>query len=397
MLKISAALLAFSAPLLAAPGAAPRPQAPGAALGASKKQSVAGIDITGLDAAGRERRLKRELGKKLDAQVLVKAGARKLERTRRDLGAELDLGWMLARAERGDAFVPLKLRLNRNTALLAMRRLAPKLALKPSPARILDQERGMKVVPEVVGQALNIGGSVPRLAQIWGRDVAAREVALLVRKQAPKVTRADFKGIDGRLATFSTDYNSGKKGRTVNMVLAARAVDGTLVKPGGTFSLNSTVGERTRARGYQAAIIFSDGKEKVDLGGGVSQITGTLFNAALLAGLPIASYQTHSRPVAYLPIGRDATVSWGNFDMKFKNPTGAPLYITYRVRGGTATASIFGKRTPGQKVKLRVVSKTLGPRKINANLYRTIYKNGKPVLKQKVGDSSYNWKEDKED
>jgi vancomycin resistance protein YoaR len=327
----------------------------------------------------------------------VKGGALSLWRTRGNLGAEPDMGWILARAARGDAFVPLKLRVNKNTATLAMRRLAPKFARKLRDARILDKPRGMQIVPEIVGQTLNLGGSVPRLAQAFERDAALREVAIMVRKQEPRRTRADFKGIDGRLATFSTDYNSGIRGRTVNMKVAARAIDGAIVKPGATFSLNDTVGERTRKRGYQAAMIFVDGKKKVDLGGGVSQITGTLFNAALLAGLPIASYQTHSRPVTYLPLGRDATVSWGNFDMKFKNSTGAPLYITYRVQGGTATASIFGKRTPGQKVKLRVTSRELGERKINANLYRTIYKNGKPVLKQKVGSSAYRWKEDDQD
>jgi len=129
----------------------------------------------------------------------------------------------------------------------------------------------------------------------------------------------------------------------------------------------------------------------------VSQITGTLFNAALLAGLPIATYQTHTRPVAYLPIGRDATVSWGNFDMKFKNPTLAPLYIAYTVKNGVATASIFGKQTRGQAVRLKVVSKKLGPRKIVAQLYRIILRNGKVALKQKVGGSDYSWKPDTAD
>ena len=388
MYKLPLALLLVSAtPLLAAPQ--PKPKA--------KKQNVAGVNISGLDAAGRERRLKRELAKKLAAPIVLKGGARQVRRARRDVGLQLDMGWMMARAARGDVFVPLKLSVNTKAAQVAMRRLAPSFALRPRDARIVNKSRGMQIVPHVTGQKLSIGGSVPRLAQAIGRNSGAREVSLVVNKQNPRRVTQDFKGITGRLATYSTQYNEDTKGRTVNMVLASRAIDGILVKPGSTFSLNDTVGERTRKRGYQAAIIFEGQKKQQGLGGGVSQITGTLFNAALLAGLPIESYQTHTRPVAYVPIGRDATVSWGNFDMKFKNPTSAPLYITYVVKNGTATASIFGKKTPGQKVRLNVVSKTLGPRKIEAKLYRTILRNSKIVLKEKVGDSSYAWKEDKPD
>jgi vancomycin resistance protein YoaR len=156
--------------------------------------------------------------------------------------------------------------------------------------------------------------------------------------------------------------------------------------------MNQTVGERTQKRGYLTAPVFVEGKVVPGIGGGVSQVTGTLFNAALLAGLPIEQYQTHDRPVHYLPVGRDATVAWGLLDMKFKNNTSAPIYISYKVSGGRLVATLYGARVSGERVALSVQAKQVGPRHVTAELYRTIKKNGKVEKKERVGRSDYTWK-----
>ncbi len=362
-----------------------------------EEQSVAGVDITGLNETEMKRRLGRELQSKLDYKINLNGGARSVVRRRGDVGIVLDLGWMLARAQRGDKYVPLKLSVDNAKAMRALERLAPEYEVELRDARLVSRRKGMETIPEIVGQTLNLGGSVPRLKQEVEKDAGAPTYELMVRKQNPRRTTKAFKGIDGRLASFSTDYDSSNFGRTRNMEIAAQAIDSTLIQPGSIFSLNDLVGERTAKRGYKEAIIFVDGKKEPGLGGGVSQITGTVFNAALLAGLPIVTYTTHSRPVSYISLGRDATVSWGNFDMKWKNDTEAPIYISYVVKNGTATATLFGKRTKGQKVRLNVVSERLGVRRIKAKLYRTILVDGKVVTKQKVGDSDYDWKKDDED
>jgi len=151
------------------------------------------------------------------------------------------------------------------------------------------------------------------------------------------------------------------------------------------------VGERTQARGYRTTMIFQNGYKVAGIGGGVSQVTGTLFNAALLAGLEIVSYRTHSRPVSYLPLGRDATVAWGNFDMKFKNNTGGPIYIKYTIQGNRATATLFGRDAAIKKAQLQVRAQRQGPHAITAQLYRTVRHNGKVVAKERVGSSHYKW------
>lgn len=379
--------LLLCTPLYAAPTPTP----------AANKQNVASVDVTGLNETEMKRRLSRELQSKLDYKINLNGGTRSIVRRRGDVGIVLDLGWMLARAKRGDKYVPLKLSVDHGQAMRALQRLAPKFEIELRDARIVNRKKGMDTIPEVVGQTLNLGGSVPHLKQEVEKDAGALTYKLMVRKQHPRRTVKAFKSIEGRLATFSTDYDSSNFGRTRNMEIAARAINGTLIQPGSVFSVNDLVGERTAKRGYKEAIIFVDGKKEPGLGGGVSQITGTVFNAALLAGLPIVTYNTHSRPVSYITLGRDATVSWDNFDMKWRNDTKAPIYIAYKVKNGTATATLFGQRTKGQKVRLNVVSERLGARRIKAKLYRTILVNGKVVTKQKVGDSDYDWKKDNDD
>lgn len=352
---------------------------------------VAGVSLKGLNRNQATRRLKRELQPKLQTIIALAAGPRALKRKRGDVGAELDLGWMLARAERGDKFVPLKLRVDRARGINALRQLAPRFKITEKPARPIFLGQKVQIRPEQGGVQLNVGGSILRLQQAVEKNAANRRIPLMVHRSKPDLIGARLKGINAILATYTSKFNSHKVKRTGNVKLGVKAIDGTLLSPGETFSLNDVVGERTQARGYRTTIIFKNGYQAPGIGGGISQVTGTLFNAALLAGLPIVSYRTHSRPVSYLPIGRDATVAWGSFDMKFKNDLNAPIYISYKISSDHATARLYGPKT-GKNVSLNVVSHYIGPREIKAKLYRTIRQNGKVVSEAKVGDSHYQWK-----
>ncbi len=361
------------------------------------KVSVGGVSISGLDQTGATRRLKRELGPKLDRRVGLAAGRRVVYRKRRELGFSLDLGAMLARAGKGQKRVGLAFNVDQKAAAKSLSRLAKRFSSAPVDARPVLVKGKVRIRPQVVGQKLDVSKSAARLKILAEKNATQTRFALADNQIAPRLSSARLKGINAVLATFRTRFNPGKVKRTRNMGVAIRAIDGTLLSPNEVFSLNKTVGERTQARGYRTAIIFENGKKEPGLGGGVSQVTGTLFNAALVAGLPIVSYRVHSRPVAYLPLGRDATVAWGSFDMKFKNNTNAPIFISYKLSGDTATATLFGKRT-GKRGSMKVVSKKIGARAIEAKLFRTTRQNGKVVRKAElVGTSSYSWKVDDAD
>ncbi|PQV62844.1 putative Vancomycin resistance protein YoaR [Abditibacterium utsteinense] len=384
-LLLTPLVLTFSEAVLSAPASA-------AKFGAAR---VGGISISGLDEAGATRRLKRELAPKLDKRIGIAAGRKIVYRTRRELGFSLDVGKMLGRAAKNKS-VPVAFRVNQNSAARALNRLAPSLSSQPRDAIPVLFKGKVKIRPSVAGSHFDASKSAARLMIQAEKESSKTRFKLVANSLSPRLTTNRLKGIHAVLGTFTTRYNPGQVKRTRNMGIAIRAIDGTLLSPGEVFSLNKTVGERSQARGYRTAVIFEGGKKEPGIGGGVSQVTGTIFNAALVAGLPIKTYQVHSRPVKYLPLGRDATVSWGNFDMKFANDTKAPVYISYQRHASSVTATLFGKKT-GKRGQMRVVSKKVGEREIEAILYRTIRQGGKVVKKERVGSSHYNWKDDNED
>ncbi len=359
------------------------------------KTFVGGVSIAGLNQNEATRRIKRELAPKLERSVALTAGTKIVYRRRRDLGFSLDIGKMLARAK-SNRRVSTEFRVDRAKAKTALSRLQKNLSSQSREARPIYFSHRVQIRPSQIGKKLNVSDSAARLEILGERKAETTRFHLVSNSIAPKITTDRLKGINAILGTYSTRFNSGLVKRTGNVKIAAKSIDGTLLSPNEVFSLNKTVGNRTQARGYRTAIIFENGKKIPGLGGGVSQVTGTIFNAALVAGLPIVTYHTHSRPVTYIPLGRDATVSWGNFDMKFKNDTGAPIYISYKVTGNRLSATLFGKRT-GRTTKISVSSKRKGPRDITANLYRVIYKNGKFQERKKIGSSHYNWKADNEE
>ena len=145
-----------------------------------------------------------------------------------------------------------------------------------------------------------------------------------------------------RLATYTTNYDASNVNRNNNLVLASEKLNGTIVKPGEEFSYNKTIGERTIASGFKEAKAYAGGKVVLDVGGGICQLSSTLYNAALLTNLDITERHNHYFLTSYVPAGRDATVSWGSVDFKFKNNRKYPIKIESKVEDGVATVSIYG-------------------------------------------------------
>lgn len=145
------------------------------------------------------------------------------------------------------------------------------------------------------------------------------------------------------LGTCTTKFARSNTNRNTNIQLATKACNGYVIQPGATFSFNTVVGQRTKARGYKEAGVYVNGQTDTGVGGGICQVSSTLFNAALESNMTIVARRAHSLPVSYLPRGRDATVSWGGPELKFKNPYDYPVMIgTYYDKSGKLTMSILG-------------------------------------------------------
>lgn len=149
-------------------------------------------------------------------------------------------------------------------------------------------------------------------------------------------------GIKDKIVSFSTFFDNSSPGRNYNISLAAKALDNILLVPGEIFSFNDLVGEASLENGYREAPIIVNEQIEMGPGGGICQVSSTIYNAALLSGLEIVERRNHSLPVAYLPPGFDATISYNYLDLKFKNNLPFYILIHMQVLKNELRAIFFG-------------------------------------------------------
>ena len=199
-------------------------------------------------------------------------------------------------------------------------------------------EDPLQVYPEEKG----IDFDVENAREILKEDKEEYIIPLIITE--PEVTLDDLgtKAFPDQLATFTTRYDVSDVDRTTNLVLAIKKINGTVLRSGEEFSYNKVVGARTVAAGYKNAKIYSAGQVVDGLGGGICQVSSTLYNAALLANLEITERRNHQFVTSYVEAGRDATVVYGSTDFKFKNTRKYPIRIVATAKNGILTMTIYG-------------------------------------------------------
>lgn len=192
------------------------------------------------------------------------------------------------------------------------------------------------------------------------------------------------------LSTFSTRYAASNRNRTTNLMLAANKINGTVLMPGETFSYNKVVGARTIAAGYKEAPIYVEGRVEDGLGGGICQITSTLYNAVIYANLEITQRTNHQFVPSYVTASRDATVVYGALDFQFKNNRNYPIKLVCSVSGGIANFQIFGMRQEDD-VEVQISSYETGrtATAIYSEAYKILKRNGQVVDKQLLSKDTY--------
>ncbi len=196
-----------------------------------------------------------------------------------------------------------------------------------------------RVVPAKPGVAYDPADVSATFLELVTRPEGKRETKVKASVEEPDFTTADAKAlkIDEQVSTFTT-YFPYAEYRNTNIGRAAQLVDGTVLKPDEVFSLNDTVGERTRENGFTEGFIISNGIFKEDLGGGVSQMATTTFNAMFFAGLEDVEHKPHSFYIDRYPVGREATVAWGAVDLRFRNDTPYGVLISAKLTPSTPSS-----------------------------------------------------------
>lgn len=236
-----------------------------------------------------------------------------------------------------------------------------------------------------------------------------------VKTITPAITTESLKSklFNTTLGVYSTNYQSSTSNRAANVILAASKINGVVLKPGDTFSYNESIGDTTIANGYKVAPVFENGKTSEGVGGGICQVSSTLYTAVLYADLKVVERRNHSLTVAYIPKGQDATVSYGSIDFKFMNNTNYPIKISCSAKGGIVNVSLIGTRRDAERtvqLKHNIVSTTepttvetqdaslpYNARKVTVtgkpgyvvDTIKTVFENGKEISSEKITRSTY--------
>lgn len=285
----------------------------------------------------------------------------------------------------------------------------------PSSASISITNGNIKITPEVNGSMLQRDKLRQAIIEAINGDLSQghTKIEAPIEIVKPEITKEKLSAINTPIASFSTAFSTSNANRINNIELATKAVNGTLLMPGQSFSFNETVGERTKARGYKEAGVIIGDKVESGLGGGICQVSSTLYSAMLHTNLKADERRNHSLPLAYIGKGLDATVDWGNIDYKFTNTLDKPIYIEgYTTKDKKVYFNIYSDKAFTNKTyevytEVSVVESTIkyiddatmlkGETKVvkspsngySVKVYRKTIENGKAIKTETISNDYY--------
>lgn len=281
-------------------------------------------------------------------------------------------------------------------------------------ATVMRVNNAFQYEEEVIGQSIVLDATIDRILQAFNSwSVSDIKVAAVVSKVIPRLTLSQIESSNELLGTYTTYYTSGSE-RERNLANGSKFINGYVLYPGEIFSIYKVLAPITSENGYVMANAFSSNKIIRDIGGGVCQLSSTLYNAVLESELEVVERHEHSIQVSYIDVSRDATVTSKYKDFRFRNNTSSTIYIESIVQNGIVTISIYGKENrdiDNRKIVFEVVKKryiTPDIVKVTANdaslyreleqegrygceaeLYKIVYVNGVEIERVMINSSRY--------
>ena len=289
--------------------------------------------------------------------------------------------------------VALTANYNENLLNEKISEIAAKIDTQPENAFVSLNGDTIEKIPGVIGKKLDQTKLAESLKDpLTNLNLANGVIPLEPEEIQPFITTEDVAQIDTILGEYTTYYYPGNRG--YNIWLAADSISNKIVKTGWEFSFNDTVGPRSYAAGYANAPVIVNGKTEDGVGGGVCQVSSTLYNAVLLAGLTPTERTPHFFPSSYVSAGRDATVAEDYIDFKFRNDLPHPVYIKTYASGSELTVCILGTRAD---LNGNTVAIETGGDSMNPSVYRVYYNNGAVVKDEYLHTDKYYDPKDFED
>lgn len=297
--------------------------------------------------------------------------------------------------------------------LSVLHKIKTEIDSEPKDAVLTYKAGKISVSKESWYRNLDIDRNIELIENQLGKGIFG-SIELQVDERQPRLTYAELSAIDSVISSFSTKFNRSDINRTDNIKLACSRIDNRIILPGESFSINEALGPRTQDNGYKEAPIIFKNELVPGTGGGVCQVSSTLYNTVLLAGLRVIEREHHSMPLSYISPGRDATINEGSIDFRFVNDSEYPVCLQAGVSGNRVYISMLGKkRDDGLKIGLRTQTLGIYPPKpdeividntvpygqkiverkpvngIRVILYREAYRNGKLEWREKLTEDYY--------
>lgn len=287
---------------------------------------------------------------------------------------------------------------------------------KPVDAGLTVENGETKLQEDTEGEVFDIGGTVSNINELigegWNKKSGTVEVVLM--ESEADITAADLEGIQDVLGSYTTYYGEGVDGRTMNVESGASHISGTYMEPGEEVSADALMAPYTEENGYAMAASYENNEVVESMGGGICQVSTTLYNALLLAEVEITERSPHSMTVSYVEPAMDAAIAGDVKDLKFRNNLEDPIYIRADLSGGNITFYIFGRETRPENRTIEYVSETIatsesdetryvatedpigtmytqssGHTGVSAQLWKIIYEDGEEVSREMVNESHY--------
>ncbi len=277
------------------------------------------------------------------------------------------------------------------------------------PAKAVWDGFGVRTEPETPGGELDEDRLPEAVAEAIANGHKGEIPLKVAEKRVPDEALTQIQGV---VASYSTRFPTSKVTRCSNIRVASHKLNGSILMPGERFSFNTIVGKRTAKNGFKLAGVYVNGRHDEDFGGGICQVSSTLYNAVLLSDLRVVQRANHSLPVAYVDLGRDATVSYRQPDFVFENNRPTPVALSTHYSPGRLTVRVLGEPDPGLSVKIlrrhlkswdngvkyvqdaklpsgvqKVVDK--GGRGHKVAVTRVVYRDGVEVRRESLGISTY--------
>lgn len=345
--------------------------------------TIASLDVSGMTQEEAMAAVEEHVNQILESKLLVQVSEEQLETSLEELGVSCDWQGTVEKAyqlgkqgnliKRFKTLENIKLSgkqynlsydVSQSTVQSFVEEQCKQFDVKAKNSKLKFKNGKLKATKDQTGHEVQVDETVEEIHsaidKILEKDRAeSMTIEAVVMDTEPEYTQEEVSKCKDQLSSYSTSFASSTAARANNVKTAAEYINGTVLYPGKTFSTIKVIKDRTEENGYQAAPEYSSGNVVEGIGGGVCQVSTTLYNAVINAELEVVERSPHSMVVSYVDVSRDAAISGDYKDFKFKNNTDAPIYIASSADGGILTFRIYGEETRAENRKIEFESETL--------------------------------------